>query len=183
MRMTMNTRVTIAFLLIAVSLLFSASCMKSIPAVNSVPAGPDATLTKVAIYINDGAKAVGTLQASVIQSNAASLISNQNTAAVLNVCSKVNTFLSQASAITRGQAQLAPAQRSNLLGLLNPIISAFQADMNAGLVGINDANTRATVSAGLLAVQTAIVGIQAVLGNTATATTTPAATTTTQGGK
>ncbi len=141
------------------------NCAASNPQTASVPAGPDANLTKVSIYLLDIAKATGTVQTSVISANQQKLISDANTTLVLNICSKINTFVSQASVITRGQVALPSASRAKLSSLLSPIISAFTADMNNGLLGITDANTKTTISASLLLVQTALVGIQSIVGS------------------
>ena len=141
------------------------NCAAGNPQTASVPAGPDANLTKVSIYLLDIAKATGSVQTSIISANQQKLVSDANTTTVLNICSKTNTFVSQASVITRGQVSLPAAQRAQLSTLLNPIISAFTTDMNNGLLGITDPNTKTTISASLLLVQTALVGIQSIVGS------------------
>jgi hypothetical protein len=67
--------------------------------------------------------------------------------------------------ITRGQVSLPAASRAQLNTILTPIVAAFNTDMNNGLLGITDANTKTTISASLLLVQTALVGIQSITGS------------------
>lgn len=141
------------------------SCAAVNPAIANVPAGPDANLTKVSIYLLDIAKATGAVQTSVIAADQQKLMSDANTLLVLNICTKVNTFVSQASVITRGQVSLPAASRAQLNTILTPIVAAFNTDMNNGLLGITDANTKTTISASLLLVQTALVGIQSITGS------------------
>lgn len=144
-------------LLLPITLL--SGCMSN-PTIANVPPGPDATITKVAISLLDIARITGTLQNSVITANTQGLMSVDNTQRVLTICGKINTFVSQASAITRGQANLPPAERSKLAGLVNPIIQTFAQDMNAGLLGINDQKTKDIISAELLTIQTTLTSIQ-----------------------
>ena len=141
------------------------SCAVGNPQTASVPPGPDANLTKVSIYLLDIAKATGVVQTSIIAADQAKLVSDANTTLVLNICTKINTFVSQVSVITRGQVVLPAASRAQLNTLLTPIISAFNMDMNNGLLDITDVNTKATISASLLLVQTALVGIQSIVGS------------------
>ena len=140
------------------------SCASVNPAIANVPVGPDANLTKISIYLLDIAKATGAVQTSVITADQQKLMSDANTFLVLNICTKVNTFVSQASVITRGQVTLPAASRAQLNTLLTPIVAAFNTDMNNGLLGITDTNTKTTISASLLLVQTALVGIQSITG-------------------
>jgi hypothetical protein len=141
------------------------SCAGGNPQTASVPPGPDATLTKVSIYLLDIAKANGSVQSSIISANQQKLMSDANFTKVAAICTRINTFVAQASAITRAQVNLAPAQRTQIANLLNPIISAFTADMNNGLIGITDPNTKTTVSAALLLVQTGLSNLQLIVGS------------------
>ena len=141
------------------------SCAGGNPQTASVPAGPDATLTKVSIYLLDIAKANGAAQTSIISLNQQKTLSDANFAKVAAICSRINTFTAQASTITRAQVNLAPAQRAQISSLLNPIISAFAADMNAGLLGITDPTTKTTISSALLLVQTGLSSLQLIVGS------------------
>ena len=141
------------------------NCAAGNPQTANVPPGPDANLTKLSIYLLDIAKSTGTVQSSIIAANQQKLVSDANDIVVLNIFSKINTFTSQASTITRGQVILPPTSRSQLNSLLTPIINAFTTDMNNGLLGITDQNTRTTISASLLLVQTSLIGIQSIVGS------------------
>lgn len=141
------------------------SCAASNPQTVNVPPGPDATLTKVSIYLLDIAKSNGAAQNSIISLNQQKTLSDANFYKVASICSRVNTFVAQASMITRAQVNLAPSQRTQLANLLNPIISAFSADMNNGLIGITDPNTKTTISSALLLVQTGLSSLQLIVGS------------------
>lgn len=123
----------------------------------------DATITTVAKSLDDSAKAVGTLQTTVIQANTQKLISDNDTAAILTICASINSAGLQVSQATRGVNSLNPAQKMSLLSILNPIVAAVQRGLLTNLLSIQDPNTRTTVQAALTAIQTALAAAQVVL--------------------
>lgn len=135
-------------------------CPKPSVSTPAAPSNPDTPYIKVSQALLKVAQVTGNLEAGIITANSQKFLTDDKTKQLLTICSKVNTFVGQASALIRGQVALAPADGANLLGLIAPILSAFQADMDQGLVGITDPATRNTVSVALITIQTALSGIQ-----------------------
>jgi len=155
------------FLLIpafCLSLLLITACPATTPTVATVPAGPDATLTKVSVVLLDIAKENGSVENALIQANKTNLLSDANFSKAAAICAKIDTFIAQASKITRNQVNTPVASRSAISGLLIPSIMSFQTDLNNNLVGITDANTKTTINAAILAVQTGLTTIQIAVG-------------------
>lgn len=155
-------RSKIAILVVLSLCPFFIACPASTSTTLSTPApptNPAATYTKISQALLVIAQTTGTLQNSVIVANSQKILSDANTKDILLICGKVNTFVGQASTIIRGQAAISTASKASLVSLIDPLISAFQADINQGLLGITDVNTKSAVSVSLLFIQTTLSGI------------------------
>ncbi len=120
-------------------------------------------LTTVAKALDDTAKAISVFQATIIQANASGLLSDAQTTKLMAASVRVNTAGLQAVTITKNLSSLAPADRTNLLAILNPVITALSDAQTLDVAGIVDVNTRQKVQASLLLIQTALNAAQIVL--------------------
>ena len=130
----------------------------------TAPATPSTALQKLATRIDDAAKAVGTLQTTVINANQAKLISDSETASILAICSKMNQAGLQASALTRQYTTLPAGTGPTLLQIINPIVAAVQNALSSGLVNITNQTVRNDVQAALTTLQAALAAVQVALG-------------------
>lgn len=124
----------------------------------------DNALVTTSKAIADVAVSVGAIQTTVINANAQKLITDVDTQSILLVCQKINAAGVQASAIVRAQTKLTPTQRSNLTGILQPIVVDVQQDLSTGLLGIQDVKTRQTIQLALTAIQTSLTAALTALG-------------------
>ncbi len=123
----------------------------------------DPTLTKTATALHDVSLAVAAVQQTAIDGNKQGLISEADTRTILLLCQRVNTGGQQASAITRGLVNLPPAQRGNLLAILNPLVGAVNDALGNGVIHISDPGVRDKIHISLVAIQTGLTTAQLVL--------------------
>lgn len=137
-------------------LLVAALCM-------ALVACQDDALTKTAQALNDVALSVGAVQTTVIESNKAGALSEDDTRTVLLLCQKINTAGQQASAITRGLTKLTPAQRGSLTVVIKPVLDAVAQAVNGGLITIKDQGVKTKILAALVTIETALNTVNVIL--------------------
>jgi len=123
----------------------------------------DQDLTTVAKALDDTSKGVAIFQTTVIQANGALLISDDTTRILLNAAVRVNAAGQQAVTVTRNLNALAPADRTNLLAILSPVIAALAETQTEITIGIHDPQTQTNIRAALLLIQTSLNTAQLVL--------------------
>lgn len=123
----------------------------------------DPDLTKVAKALNDTAQGISVFQTTVIQANTQKLLSDGMTRTLLESALRVDNAGQRAVAITRGLNALAPADRTNLLAILVPVINALADTQTSITLGIKDAGTQTNIRASLLLIQTSLNTAQLVL--------------------
>lgn len=116
----------------------------------------DADLTTVAKALNDTAQSIGVLQTTVIAANYQKLMSDTVTHQILTEAVRVNQAGQQAVAITRGINALKPADRTNLLAILKPIIASLQDTQTSVAVGITNQKTQQDIQAILGLIQASL---------------------------
>lgn len=122
----------------------------------------DQSLTRLAKALDDTAKGMGALQTTVVRAQAQGVISVDTTNSILEVCKKIDLAGKQADNITRGLAQLAPADRGNILAVLKPVIAAVDDSVSTGLTGIPEP-TKTKVLNILQTIQIALNTAQSIL--------------------
>jgi hypothetical protein len=137
-------------------------CYASLLPLLLVMACGDSDLQKVAKALTVTAKSISMAQTTVIEANKQKLISDDDTAAILKVCLEVNRAGKDATAITRGLAQLDQPSRSQLLTILIPVIRSI-GDAVTRTSLIKDAQTQTNIKGILLTVQTTLTSIQLIL--------------------
>ncbi len=152
--------VLILALALPVSLASELACART-SAVTPAPVSP---LTTVAKAVNDIATANSTITTTIIAANAQGLISNGDTQAILNICQQIAQADAQASLLIRGLSTLPAAQQTNVWAILKPVLATVNTSLQNGLLGVKDANTRATVSLALATLQAALTAVQAATG-------------------
>lgn len=121
-------------------------------------------LKTVSKGIADTATAVGTIQTAVISANQQKLISDDETAQILTLCSKINTAGQSASKITRGYTTLTAANKPDLVAVINPILAAVNDALTNGLLPIKNQTVVQTIQTSLTVIKTALISIQGVIG-------------------
>lgn len=116
----------------------------------------DADLNTVAKALTGTAAAVSVFQSTVIQAGQSGLITEAVTRQLLEAAIQVDQAGQQAVAVTRGINALAPADRTNLLEILNPVIAALSNVQSTLLMNIQDTGTRQTIEAGIMLIQTSL---------------------------
>ncbi len=128
-----------------------------------VTACADADLATVAQALNDAASGVGILQTAVLSAADQHLISVPVTRTFLTLATRINQAGKEAVAVTRQINALVPADRSNLLQILTPVIAAVA---NAQTVLIDNPTAQQNIRAALLLIQTALNSAQIALAST-----------------
>jgi len=131
-----------------------------------VSACTDRDLETVARYLLTASQALGTVQETVLLSNAVTpkLISDDATSKILPVLIQINKSGLEADKITRSIEKLAPEDRTNLTQILDPVIvSIGNAVGTLDALGITDEKTREAVRASLLLIQTSLNSAKLVL--------------------
>jgi hypothetical protein len=118
------------------------------------------SLQKVSTGLVAFAKAVGTVQTTVIQANAQGLISDADTRPILTYCNSASEIGKQATAVTRNLSTLGPADGNKVLLILAPSITSIGTLVDKGTLGIKNQQTQQNIKAALLAVQTVLNTIQ-----------------------
>lgn len=121
-----------------------------------VSACTDQDLVTVSKALNDTAQGVSVLQTSVINANKTALLSDDATRTFLELSIKINQAGLTAVDLTREINKLAPADRSRLLVILNPIIDVVREARTQGLLGIKNEQTKANIDAALFTIATAL---------------------------
>lgn len=150
-------------LLFTVVLMFGlVACQKNTTV--GTPAGvSDATLTKIAAAIDDVAKSNKALTDFVIAQNAAGTIPDADTANILTVANKVAGAVKTATATTRAFTQMTPAQRGNVLSVIQAVIGPVNDALTNGLAGIKNSATLAKVTQIMQAIQAGLNTAQTIL--------------------
>jgi hypothetical protein len=123
----------------------------------------DSALKTTSRALLDIAQANGALQTAVIESNKSGVLNDTQAAAILTVCSKINTAGAEASQVTRGLTKLDTTSKTKIVDIMAPIAAAIQDALAKDLVPITDAALRQKVQASLVTIQTAINSIRLVL--------------------
>jgi hypothetical protein len=134
------------------------ACVKNTSG-DSVPA-PIHTAAVVSLKIADSVKAV---QDSVIAAQSAGAVSVDDASNVLNLCIRLNQAGLLVDNAIRGEVNLSADQVKTVSGILNPLADAVQKAIGTDVVKIKDAATQQKVQAALVAIQTAIIGVESVL--------------------
>lgn len=142
---------------VAFSLLLLASCT-------------DNAITQVAKGLQDVAVGIAAVQNTVIAGNKAGAISDQDTGTIMQLCGRVNVAGQQVSAVVRSVNALGPAQKVNIVAVMQPIVAAVQAVLTDNtLINIKDQTVRTNVQLGLTAIQTALAVVMVATGGQAVA--------------
>lgn len=123
----------------------------------------DPDLVQVAKSLDETAIIVGTLQTTVIEAERQQLISTNDTRTLLTISMQVSQAGKEAVAITRALSTLEPANRSQLLTILTPVINSVNQLVGQGVGGITDPTTRQTIQTILATLQTTLNVVQLTL--------------------
>lgn len=124
----------------------------------------DSDLKKVANSLKITAESIGVVQSTVIEANRTGLMSEDDTRRVLELCVKVNKAGQDASAVTRNLAKLDSTDRTQVLAILKPIITAVADALKpGGLFGDSNSDAKRNIRNALLTIQTALNSVQIVL--------------------
>ena len=123
----------------------------------------DSDLKKVAKALQITAESIGTLQTTVIDANALGLVSQEDTAQILELCIKANQAGKEATAVIRAISELSDPTRAQLVGILAPVIRSVGRLLDEGTLAIKNEETRGKVRLALLTAQSALNTVQIVL--------------------
>jgi hypothetical protein len=115
-------------------------------------------LQTVAKALDDTSHALGVIQTAVIQANSGTpkLLSDAQTKQILGLTLKVGQAGLDATNAIRGLNSLAPADRTKLLAILQPIVAAVNDALNQNILAGVDQKTQDTIKASVLVVQAAL---------------------------
>ena len=123
----------------------------------------DADLGKVAKGLTISAQAIGVVQTTVIEANTQGLLTDAETAPVLQVCMTANQAGKDAVAIIRPLTSLDLNSKQMIIKIIAPAVKSIQDMLDANLLFIKNETTKQKVRAGLLTTESALNGIQLVL--------------------
>lgn len=123
----------------------------------------DSDLQKVSKSMLVLGTAVSELQTDVIAANTQGLMSDQDTKAVLVVCTKISATGKQIDAVLRSITQLDPVSRGNVIALLTTVSQTIDPTQLEFIAGIKDPATKQTVEGAFIVARTTISGLQIVL--------------------
>ncbi len=123
----------------------------------------DSSLEQVSKSLLVAAKAIGTVQSTVIQAQAQGMISEETCRLVLQGCVKANQAGQQASAVVRSISKLDPTSRQQMIPMVLAALNSVQISLVVDLSGVKDPQTKTMITAGLTAAQTALTTTLTVL--------------------
>ncbi len=141
------------------------SCGGSNPVSTTTPAPPVDPLLKVSQAIDTIQQTDKQLTASIIQANAAKLLSDSTTDTILKIALKISQGGDQAAAVVQNLSTLPAGTKLTLWNVLKPVSQAVNDSLASVLIPIADQNTKTSIQALLTTIQGALAIVQVQTGN------------------
>jgi len=124
----------------------------------AAPSCGDDDLKRVGRTLNEAARSIQVIQATIIEAHGAGLISGLHADDLVEITVSVAKAIGEANILTINFSRLDPEDRDDLIEILEPILLALQkGGANASLSDIADENLRASIK---LAFEITITAIQ-----------------------
>jgi hypothetical protein len=123
----------------------------------------DKDLAKVSKALVIVAESVKVLQADAIAANNLKLLSDDNTRIIMEIGTKISLAGKESTQLTRNLTKLDSTTKSQILLILQPIITSLSNIINTSLDGITDLETRNKIKVALLSLQTTLNSIQVIV--------------------
>lgn len=128
-----------------------------------ISACTDSSLQKVAQAVGDYQSGLTAIQNTLLTANQQGTITNAEAAPLVSTLITLNQGGQQASAAIRNINALSPTDKTKLLAILPPLVTAVQNAINANIVAIKNKAIHDNLLLALTGVQTALNTVQIVL--------------------
>lgn len=123
----------------------------------------DKDLNKVSKSLVIIADSVKELQSDAIAANNLKLLSDDNTRIIMEIGTKISLAGKESTALTRNLTKLDVTTKSQVLTILNPVITTLSNVINTSLDGITDQGTKDKIKVILLSLQSTLNSIQVIV--------------------
>lgn len=123
----------------------------------------DKDLNKVSKSLVIIADSVKELQSDAIAANNLKLLSDDNTRIIMEIGTKISLAGKESTALTRNLTKLDVTTKSQVLTILNPVITTLGNIINTSLDGITDQGTKDKIKVILLSLQSTLNSIQVIV--------------------